>query len=239
MASTSPKPVPAAGAAAAVAVPDGAPSTNLRGVRTRERLLDATIACLIEIGYSRTSMQEVCAKAGISRGAQLHHFPTKARLISSALNHLARKRGQAFTEAVVRLPQHKRGIDAIIDLICDGFSGELADAAIEVWLASRTDPELRASLQPVDRALAQDLYEMFRGVVEPPVDDARFREMYWLTLNLARGLAIDRILDGSAERREALRNDWKQLMNHLFASSPAADAAPSVKTGRKLARSRA
>lgn len=236
MASPSPKPAPAADAAPAT--PDDTPSTNVRGVRTRERLLDATIACLIEIGYSRTSMQEVCAKAGISRGAQLHHFPTKARLISSALNHLARKRGQAFTEAVVRLPKHKRGVDAIIDLICDGFSGELADAAIEVWLASRTDPELRASLQPVDRALAQDLCEMFRAIIEPPVDEVRFREMYWLTLNLARGLAIDRILDGSAERREALRNDWKQIMKSLFADPLPADTTRRGNAGTKPARSR-
>lgn len=192
---------------------------NQRGARTREKLLDATIACLIEIGYSRTSMQEVCTKGGISRGAQLHHFPTKAKLMSSALDHLARKRGQALTAAVALLPKNRRGVDAIIDLICDGFSGDLADASMELWLASRTDPELRSSLQPVDQRLAQDLCDMFRVIVGPNVDETRFREMFWLTLNLARGLAIDRLLDGSSARRDALRQDWKRIMASLFSTA--------------------
>ena len=211
------KPVVAADTAALSSKPiEHTSSVSARGAKTRERLLDATIACLTEIGYSRTSMQEVCTKGGLSRGAQLHHFPTKAKLMSSALDHLARKRVQALTAAVALLPKNQRGVDAIIDLICDGFSGDLADASMELWLASRTDPELRMSLQPVDQKLAQDLYDMFLDILESTVDETRFREMFWLTLNLARGLAIDRLLEGSPVRRNALRQDWKRIMASLF-----------------------
>src|SRR4030081_3192822 len=49
-----------------------------RSEHTRELLLDATIDCLVEVGYARTTVHEICLRAGLSRGAQQHHFTTKA-----------------------------------------------------------------------------------------------------------------------------------------------------------------
>src|SRR6266487_4699878 len=56
-----------------------------RSEHTRELLLDATIECLVEVGYARTTVHEICLRAGLSRGAQQHHFTTKAELMASAL----------------------------------------------------------------------------------------------------------------------------------------------------------
>ena len=57
-----------------------------RSATTRTALLDATIECLAELGYSGTTTAEVVRRAGLSRGAQVHHFPTKALLIAAALD---------------------------------------------------------------------------------------------------------------------------------------------------------
>ena len=43
----------------------------------RQRLLDACVECLVERGWSGTSTTLVSQRAGVSRGAQLHHFPTR------------------------------------------------------------------------------------------------------------------------------------------------------------------
>ena len=63
-----------------------------RRTATRGALLDATIDCLIEYGYGGVTTTRVVERAGVSRGAQVHHFPTKAVLVSEALRHLAEKR---------------------------------------------------------------------------------------------------------------------------------------------------
>ena len=58
----------------------------------RQRLLDATVECLVEHGWSGTSTTLVSERAGVSRGAQLHHFPTKNDLVLAAVEHLSEVR---------------------------------------------------------------------------------------------------------------------------------------------------
>jgi len=47
-----------------------------KSAETRRRLLDAAILCVIERGYANTTGSEIAERAGLSRGAQLYHFPT-------------------------------------------------------------------------------------------------------------------------------------------------------------------
>src|SRR3954453_5841167 len=63
-----------------------------RSATTRAALLDATIKSLVEVGYANTTTTGIAERAGVSRGAQMHHFPTKADLVASAVEHLAGKR---------------------------------------------------------------------------------------------------------------------------------------------------
>src|SRR5580765_2376049 len=75
-----------------------------RSAATRARLLDATIECVLDLGYARTTTIEIARRAGLSRGAQLHHFPTKIELVTAAIEHLFTRRHQEFLEAFDRLP---------------------------------------------------------------------------------------------------------------------------------------
>jgi len=65
-----------------------------RTASTRARLLDATLECLCDLGYARTTTPEIARRAGLSRGAQLHHFPTKAELVTGAIEHLFARRNR-------------------------------------------------------------------------------------------------------------------------------------------------
>jgi AcrR family transcriptional regulator len=65
----------------------------------RARLLEATVECLVERGFAGTSTTLVSERAGVSRGAQLHHFPTKNALVVAAVEHLTDKRGEELAAA--------------------------------------------------------------------------------------------------------------------------------------------
>ena len=67
-----------------------------RSAATQARLLDATIESLVELGWAATSTTEVVRRAGVSRGAQVHHFPTKEDLVLAALDYLLERRLRAF-----------------------------------------------------------------------------------------------------------------------------------------------
>ena len=54
--------------------------------------MEVTIDCLTELGWAGTTTTEVSQRAGVSRGAQLHHFPSKQDLVVAAVEHLTERR---------------------------------------------------------------------------------------------------------------------------------------------------
>jgi AcrR family transcriptional regulator len=181
-----------------------------RSETTRTLLLDATIECLVELGYARTSVNEICKRAGVSRGAQQHHFTTKAELMTAAVEHLTLRSREAFLDTAECIPSGPARIETGIDLIWQGFSATLAPAFMELWIAARTDAELRESLRPVDRALGRstlELYQSFAGELAPE----RVETLFWLTVNLIRGLAVDAEIGGDPARRAQLLDEWKRI----------------------------
>ena len=178
-----------------------------RSSRTRSLLLDATIDCLVELGYAHTTVAEICQRAGLSRGAQQHHFTTKAELMTSALEHLFTRLAEKILEA--DLPAGPGRLEKGLDLLWEAYSGTLSTAAVELWVAARTDEELRRSLLPVDRALGHTTLEFYRGLVGDAGDAAELETVLLLTVNLFRGLALDAMIGGDAGRRAALLEEWK------------------------------
>jgi AcrR family transcriptional regulator len=123
-----------------------------RTAETTARLLEATAACLIERGYAGTSTVEVCRRAGVSRGALLHHFPTKDDLVAAAVDHVVDLRVEEFLVAMRTVPPETdvvTRLETAIDVLWGIFRGDTAAATIELIVAARTDPELRASVPGV------------------------------------------------------------------------------------------
>src|SRR5512139_2623813 len=124
-----------------------------RSAETRARLLEATIESLIEVGYASTTTTGVCERAGVSRGAQVHHFPRKQDLVVAAVAHLAAKHVPVLRERAAALPPDANGdrLATVVELVAETFGGELFTAALELWVAARTDAELHAALIPFER----------------------------------------------------------------------------------------
>ena len=186
-----------------------------RSERTRAQLFDATIECLLELGYAGTSVNEICKRAGLSRGAQQHHFATKAELMAHALEYLVTKLSAELIDAIHELADAPDRVARGIDLLWQAFSGTLSTAALELWLAARTDPELRDTLLPVDRALGRSTLEIYRSVAWRDLPAERMDLLYWLTVNLTRGLALDAMIGGDPARRERLLDEWKRMATTL------------------------
>jgi AcrR family transcriptional regulator len=120
-----------------------------RSAETRRRLLDATVACLVERGYAGTTTTEIASRAGVSRGAQLHHFPKKDELVVSALEHVFELRLVEMSAAVAERPSGSRAhrIALLIDAMWPLFKGPTFCAWLELLVASRTDPALNDAVR--------------------------------------------------------------------------------------------
>src|SRR5262245_61671199 len=139
-----------------------------RSAATRAQLLDATIDCLFRLGYARTTTTEIAERAGLSRGAQLHHFPTKAELVTTAVGHLFERRRAEFIAAIARLPVGPARVTAAIDLLWSMVSGPTFYAWLEVAVAARTDPELAPSVAALNERFSQEIVQSFRELFPPP-----------------------------------------------------------------------
>src|SRR5215212_4750967 len=78
-----------------------------RRAETRRALLDAAIESLIEVGFARTTTLEVQRRADVSRGALLHHFPSKAELLVAVVDHLAEMRAKELKGFAAQLPPER------------------------------------------------------------------------------------------------------------------------------------
>jgi AcrR family transcriptional regulator len=166
-----------------------------RTTETRARLLDVTLECLAELGYARTTNQEIADRAGLSRGAQLHHFGSKAQLVTAAMEHLADRRNREFQRALAALPAGADTVAAGVDLLWGILSGPTGYAYLELCAAARTDPELREAMLVVVRRMDEQVDRTFRALFAAgPVaggDDA----VVWTALfALLEGLAVENIV---------------------------------------------
>ena len=118
-----------------------------RSAAMRARLMSAARQCLIERGYGRSTAVDICALAGVTRGALFHHFADLSALFAATLDELctamvARTRDAAREAGTGSLASH-------VDILWSGFREPEFKIVIEIWLAARNDPDLRETLAPV------------------------------------------------------------------------------------------
>jgi len=193
----------------------------------------------VEYGWSGTTTTLIAARANVSRGAQLHHYPTKASLVLAAVTHLTERRAaEILAEAETLRGQSPEGrIGRVVDLLAASFTGPLFAAAIELWVAARTDPELRAALVPLEARIGRDMHRLavsLLGADESRPGYARRCRQPWTFL---RGLGVASLLTDDARRREELLAGWKR---HSWTSCEGGVmvtvAEVSVRSGRGVGR---
>jgi AcrR family transcriptional regulator len=185
----------------------------------RQRLLEATVELLVERGWSGTSTTLVSKRAGVSRGAQLHHFPTKNDLVLAAVEHLSDVRGRELARASDRLPGGARRSRAVLQMLAEHFTSPVFTAALELWVAARTDPHLLAALGPLEQRIGRDIHR--RTVELLGVDESRpgTRELVQATLDLVRGLGLANTISDDTARRERILDQWARTLDASISST--------------------
>jgi AcrR family transcriptional regulator len=190
----------------------------VRSQRTRERLLVAAVETLIDKGYAATTVAAVQARAGASRGALLHHYPTKASLLLEAVEFLADAQVEELDRKAAALaatagPDLQQRTKLWLDLMWSSFASRLFVAVLELWIAARTEPNLRAQLIPYERRLGARLRKIEQSLLGPDIGSAQAKRLFTMTLVYYRGLALSGLLDVTPRARRALLADWVAIVS--------------------------
>jgi len=181
-----------------------------RSAATRAAILSATIEQLAEHGYKGTTTVEVAQRAGVSRGALVHHFSTRSDLVLSALEYLCERRLKELEAGIAALSTTEDRPSAFVDLMWSTFEGPLFVAQLELWMAARTDAELFALLLPLERGFGKRMSEL---CAEALGDGAG--AFYELTKHLMRGMGIERLLKSEEHDRLEVLERWKAMAEIL------------------------
>ena len=166
-----------------------------RSGTTRALILNAAVECLVVEGYERTTTVSVQARAGVSRGRLLHQFPSRSALLVAAAQHLASTHiadmEQWIGRSDVRLADDGERCDRATELLWETFDQPYFWAAMELWHAARTDPEIRAELLTTERQLGRAIRHVMATMYGPRLSShPDFEELGELLFTSMRGAAL-------------------------------------------------
>lgn len=189
-----------------------------RSRETQTRILEASVELMRQRGYAHFRTAEVAQLAGVSRGAQLHHFPTKESLVQATLQHVFDK-SLARTQRLVSRPAPDG--DVLERIIEDAreffFQGEffitldIVMSVPDTGLRNKVLAMAKASRLPAEEAWLQVL---IRSGIPPQVAD----DILWLTLSIVRGFAVRMLWQDEPDRFDRLFAIWQEIARDYIAA---------------------
>ena len=161
-----------------------------RSAHTQHKILQATIDCLVEYGYGGLTTNLVCRRAGCSQGAIFKHFPTKAALVSSAVNELYGELVEQYRQMFRSIPDDKDRLRESLHKLWDLFQQPRLLVVYDLHTAARTDPELRQFMGPKEKAHRASIRELAAELYPEASDSPLFNGAIDILINAIQGAAI-------------------------------------------------
>ncbi|MCJ0903933.1 TetR/AcrR family transcriptional regulator [Rhodococcus sp. ARC_M6] len=196
---------------------------------TRSHLLAVTVDCLAELGWGATTMSVVAQRAGVSRGAMQHHFPTREDLITAALEMMFDARMDQARKESTDLPSGAGRTEAVIVRLVEYYTGTLFKAALQVWTAAASDPELKARVLPLEERFGRIAHRMAVASLGVDDSDPTTHRLVQATLDLARGMGLADVLTDDSRRRSEVVKAWAAQLDSTLVPVPlTTDVAPGI-----------
>ncbi|WP_027341159.1 TetR/AcrR family transcriptional regulator [Hamadaea tsunoensis] len=187
-----------------------------RSRATRQRLLDASVACMAELGWSGATVALVAERAGVSRGAAQHHFPTREDLVTGLVEHMSEVRQAEIEAASASLAGGERRTEAALTALVGLYNGQIFRAALHLWVAAAADEALHARVAPLEARLGRQAHHMAVELLRVDESVPGARETVQATLDLARGLGLANLLSDDTVRRTRVLRQWARTLDAVL-----------------------
>ncbi|WUJ73988.1 TetR/AcrR family transcriptional regulator [Kribbella soli] len=187
-----------------------------RSRATRQRLLEAAVESLAEVGYAATTVSVVATRAGVSRGAAQHHFPTRADLFLAAVEYMTSVRLAEIRSQAAALPVGPGRTEAIVGMLADVYTGPLFRAALHLWVAASTEDALRRQIVRLESHVGRQAHRALLEVLEVSERTPGVRETVQGVLDMARGLGLADLLTDDSARRRGIVRQWSRILDQAL-----------------------
>ncbi|ARP71624.1 TetR/AcrR family transcriptional regulator [Streptomyces pluripotens] len=185
-----------------------------RSRATRQRLLEAAVSCLAEHGWAGSTVAVVAERAGVSRGAAQHHFPTREDLFTAAVEYVAEERSTALRALFPQGAVEDRR--AIVAALVDLYTGPLFRAALHLWVAACDEEQLRPRVTELEARVGRETHRIAIDLLGADESLPGVRETVQGLLDMARGLGLANLLTDDTARRERVVAQWAGLLEQAL-----------------------
>lgn len=186
---------------------------------TRRRILDAAVQLLGERGYAGLRTADVAAAAGVSKGAQTHHFPAKDDLVVAVVEHVFLRASEQARTRARRAASPDEAIKALIGDAQEFFFSELFLVALDLAIQGRLQQAGPNPVTQLSAATRLPVEAHWRAaLVESGVPADVADDLLWLTLSIVRGLAVRRLWQHDPPRFKRLFRLWREMVVRYLAS---------------------
>lgn len=190
-----------------------APAVQQRSIETRQAIVAATLEAIDELGYHRASTTEIVKRAGMSRGAMLHHYPTKVELLSAAFKQLHDEVAADVQQLIAQAEQDGRAwVELLDEIMARYFSGRLWDVFLEMMVAARTDEALWNELVPTVMQYYYDVDQIWHQHFAADDTDGEMSVLLNLSMCVLRGMAVQKLLRDDPTYYENIIRQLKTLI---------------------------
>jgi AcrR family transcriptional regulator len=184
-----------------------------RSALMRHKILSSTLDCIFKLGYQNVSTNVVVQHANISRGALLHHFPTKEALIAASVEMLLEDEIKLVRQKAGAYRENALTIDDFVDFLWERFSGRLFMITIDFLSRARTDEALREAIIPPSLNFHKSLNEIWsKFFVLNKSSSAEIEVLLNTTLCLMRGMGVQSIVRKDSEYFTSIASYWKHIL---------------------------
>ncbi|MGW0546056.1 TetR/AcrR family transcriptional regulator [Streptomyces altiplanensis] len=188
-----------------------------RSRATRQRLLEAAVSCLAERGWAGSTVTLVAERAGVSRGAAQHHFPTREDLFTAAVEYVAEERSTALRAL---FPQGAANRAAVVGALVDLYTGPLFRAALHLWVAASNEDQLGPRVTELEGRVGRETHRIAVELLGADETVPGVRETVQGLLDMARGLGLANLLTDDATRRRRVVTQWAVLLDGALDGAP-------------------
>ncbi len=197
-----------------------------RTANMRFRLSKAAFEVIQEVGYANFRTSAVSKKAGVSQGAQLHHFPTKNDLTLAAMQYAYEQSHSIFSRNISAFKAGDDPIDAAMKDAEDFFMSDYFMVALDILMAGGKNEELRD--QQIKLAIASRS-EVEKAWIDRLIALGWDKELAEDILNLSfcvvRGYVVKMLISENPKQYQRLVTRWKQMVSAAVASGQPAHSA--------------
>ncbi|AHH21946.1 putative transcriptional regulator, TetR family [Nocardia nova SH22a] len=195
-----------------------------RSRATRQRLLEATIDCLAEMGWAAATVAVVAERAGVSRGAAQHHFPTREDLITAALEYMfdtrmAQSKAESAALTAASGVHDLARTEAVVAQLVESYTTNLFKAALQVWTHAAADPVMRERIVPLEARFGRVSHRLAVEALGVDDSDPVAHHLVQATLDMARGLGLADVLTDDSARRKQIVHQWAATL-HMGLHAP-------------------